>query len=135
MAIAKKTEKKVHAMEPDPEPEPMAGAAAVTVSEHATKGRVLLAARSFRAGQLILEEKPLLLVAADGSAATAPQPPALGAATDGSQWSFFCAFRAQPAAVQSTIVDGFFAPVDGEKARALRTLTAQAGGLRTISQP
>ena len=117
-------------MEPDPEPEPMAGAAAVTVSEHATKGRVLLAARSFRAGQLILEEKPLLLVAADGSAATAPQPPALGAATDGSQWSFFCAFRAQPAAVQSTIVDGFFAPVDGEKARALRTLTAQAGGLQ-----
>lgn len=51
-----------------------------------------------------------------------PQPPALAAATDGSQWSFFCAFRAQSAAIQSAILDGFFAPVDGDKADQLRLL-------------
>ncbi len=107
------------------------------MTEKPNKGRVLLAAQSFRAGQLMLDEAPLLFVAADGtwtardgSRHTEPpptQPAALSAATDGSQWTYFCAFRAQQPAAQSAILDGFFAPVDGEKATQLRHLASQCG--------
>eukprot|EP01052_Picozoa_sp_SAG31_P036571 SAG31_NODE_4587_length_3110_cov_3.378944_2_plen_282_part_00 len=55
----------------------------------------------------------------------AGQPGPLEAATDGSQWAFYSSFLTCSPEVKVAILSEFYAPIDGEKALALRALAEQ----------